>query len=196
MAEEQVNALGEDARFELALAAAAQERRNRPRHLTILAGLLLVAALVGLWVTVSGMVSARTALSGAKRQAVEVEAMVARLAQLRAADNEQGPGGEPTGGSNVRTTLLNMAGEAGLEGDLPPPQDSTKNAGTNLIRRDYSYNDVRSVTIGPLVRWITSAVEAVPGLEVSRVTLKTGPQGWTMNITYSRVEQLTGSTGG
>lgn len=183
--------LSDDARFELSLIAGAHERRNRPKHLTYLAGAVLVIALGTFWMSHRSLANARRGLTAARSQSAEVAATIARLEALRA--QAQTTGAEaPEGPQSVRSAVQSAADQAGLKISTPG-QSSKQPMGEKYTVQQFSYRDIKTPTIAPLLKWIEQSLNAVPGLQVSGFALRATPTGWSATVTFDRIE--TGSAG-
>lgn len=180
----------EEARALAAAQASALERRNRPLHLPVIAGVLLGVALISLLVSWSGYSKAQRSLEFQRTRAGSIAVEVARLKQLRetAASNEGVAGlNEPM------TQLLPRITSAGVAVGLKDPvrlptnrTDAPTRDGARLRRLEY---DVADESLTNLLAWVERSLAEVPGLEVYRVVLRPEPQRWRLRITFSRWEK-------
>jgi hypothetical protein len=184
--------LSEEARFELAMGASARERRNRPRHLVYLAAILVLAGGVAAlaearsWSKAAG--GARAALA---RQA-EVASQVREFVELRAKSG--GVEKERTGFDKMVSTGERTAEAAGLNKPAKPLEPPTPDIRGNLVHRTWRYTKIKSAEAGPLLEWVRTMLEEMPGLRVSSIRLAPGEQGWTMDVTYAGVEPVGGGS--
>ena len=175
-------------RYQLARLATQAERRNRPRSRLVLAGVLLLAG--GVYATI-GFVSKRGGERAFDLASQQRQRMHLSLVEIRSL--EQVSDGGETQSLDPITAPISRLEEAATAAGLAsptPPQTRTDAAGPGFVRRLYPYSNVRADTALPLLNWIKRAQEAMPGLEVYSLNLRpTGQQGWTMGVTFARVEK-------
>jgi hypothetical protein len=185
--------ISEDARFELAMTAAARERRNRP--LWMVGGALVLALVTGA-AAITGFLAHRSARSQLERGLQDLAAVEHMAAQFRALDSvaaqaEQSQVGEPMAG--LRSRVEDLAKRAGFAvAPLPRNEDRTPPVNGVVIRR-YSYFEVREPSLSTILEWLRLATqdpaERVPGLEIESLTLKPVGNTWNMNLTLRRWER-------
>ena len=93
----QPSRLSEEEQIELAAAAARAERAARPRHLLVLAGLLLVAALIAMIVSSTRLTAARSSLKFQMQLADSMSEEVASLELLHGQRHDVGKGADRFG---------------------------------------------------------------------------------------------------
>jgi hypothetical protein len=184
--------LGEDARFELAAAAGARERRNRPVWLVGLAAVILGVVLI---IAVTGIVSRARAISSLERRLSDqaaVEAMVTKwnaLSELERQNPNQAIG-EPM--ENLRSTLEALATRAGFKTPPFTPRETTEPQKAVLVRR-YLYHQIKEPSLKVILEWLRLATQdpatRIPGLEVEALTLRPEKDTWSMTLTLRRWER-------
>jgi len=187
------NPAAEDARFALAAEGARAERRNRPRHLVLMAGLLLSIAIAFLMTSWSAAAAARERAASARSTAEDALLTAARLQRVMQAD---AGGGGPRASEPASLVLssVELAGtKAGLRNPVPPPPPPAtsrrQGLGTEQLRWTYAVNDE---SLPALLAWVEQAAADVPGLEVHALTLTPEPQNnrWGLKVTFARWERL------
>lgn len=183
--------LANDARFDLAMAAARAERANRPTYLLIGAAALLIVALAALLWSWQAKSAAESKLATEMALGQQFVDAAQRLRELEVTPKSGPSASEPI--PDMGSRMQAAAVRAGMAKDaasklLPiPSRDSTRSG--NAVRKKFQYNNVREATLEPLVSWLSSATEEVPGLKVYSLTLKPDATGWTMNVTFTRWER-------
>ena len=179
--------LGDEGRFELAMAASAQEKRNRPVALPALALAVLAAGLVfAVW-----SLSARNAAIGERLKAQGDEAAVTQMARdweelLRQEKDAPGLGlGERM--PNLLSRMETLAREAGLKATPANPQASPDQR-PGIVVTTYSYRAVKDTSLTALMEWVRRATE-IPGMEVTELKLKAEPTDWSADVTFRRWER-------
>lgn len=178
--------LSEDARYELAGAAAAAERRNRPTALLVAA--LLVLA-IGAGALVSSL-SARASAGRAMRLEQTREEQVVRLAaQFDSIERQRQDSGTDTFAPipDLLSRIETAARDAGLS-DRPPIPGQRSERSEDLTRRDYTYT-MRDASLDRLLRWVELSTQTVPGLQVSSIELRPEQRTWQVTVTFSRWER-------
>lgn len=181
--------LGEDARFELAMTASAQEKRNRPTGLLIGAVLILVAC----GVFASWSVLSRNGARHERKQAVADAAAVERLAkewQDLASQERDAP--QTQGGGRINDLLTRMerlATEAGLKDRPQNPQSGSQTTTSGIVVNEYTYRGVKDASLNALMQWVRQATTQIPGMEVTELILKPDATSWTMDVVFRRWER-------
>jgi type II secretory pathway component PulM len=188
----QPSRLTEEEQIELAASAARAERAARPRHLLVLAGLLLVAALIALIVSSTRLTAARSSLKFQMQLADSMSEEVASLEQLRAAAATASDAGNDEL-LTIRSKISQAATAAGIPNtqNLTPENDARANPqrpGVNSVQRLFKYT-VQCEELPPLLDWMNRAPTQVPGLEVYQVKLTPRPTDWQLQVTFSRWER-------
>lgn len=184
--------LSEEARFDLAMAAAAHERRNTPRHLVYLAAaVVLVGGIAALVEARAWSRAARETKAALARQA-EVAAEVQEYVELKAKSG--GVDKERATFDKMVSTGERTAEAAGL-GKIGKPREPDKpDVQGNLVKRTWAYSKIKSAQAGPLLEWVKTMLDEMPGLRVSSIKLSPGEQGWTMDVTYAGLETAGGGS--
>ncbi|MBL8962559.1 MAG: hypothetical protein KF787_11875 [Phycisphaeraceae bacterium] len=183
----------DERREQLAASAAMGERRNRPMHLLVLSSaLLLVSCVTMLW-SMSARNAARSALRSAQDEARTVKALVAEWKGLKA-DTSSSSGTRPNEPLTTFYSRIESAAErAGVRDKIPSaqPQSDTRDARTGAVQKKIRYQRVNDPDLGALVRWLESACQDVPGLQVYSVRIQpmTMQGMWQMDVTFSRWER-------
>lgn len=182
----------DDLRDRVGAAAARRSAQNRPRHLVILALLLLLVSAITLVLAYRSRQTAMEELDTERARARRVDEIVRELGELKArSSNGQPQFGQPL--ATVRSRIETAATRAGLRDPLPVPRTNTDtNVGgrTQVQRVRFTY-DVKDPSLDALLQWVTFSMEDVPDLDV--YSLKLNPmttQGvWSLNIVFSRWER-------
>ena len=180
--------LGDDARFELAMAAAGRERTNRPRALVMLAiAVLIVASVAAMWGLASRR-SARATLTRALADQAAVEAMNSDWNRLVAEEKDSGADRIGTRMPDLLTKLEGFATQAGLK-DKPNPPRQNPQTRSGVTVTEYYYTNVKDPSLKPLLEWLRLATAQIPGLEVYSLNLRPDPNNWSMTVTFRRWER-------
>jgi len=183
-------ALSDDDRSRHALTASRSARRSRPRHLVVLAALLVAVAAVVAWSSSRSLAKAERSVTYQRGVATQVVDASAKLAQLRQAGTIEGSG-ENDAIPQLRSRVAQAAADAGLANPnvLPSSERAElRRPGLNSIQGKFVY-DVRDQSLGALVRWVELATRDVPDLEVYSVKLLPEAQQWHLIVTFSRWER-------
>lgn len=175
-----------------ALLALTQERRRRPLWLVAVAAGLLVLALVFMAWGYFARASAARELRALSAQADEIVLLDHEITQLQ--QSLKGPGRadllEPL--ADTRTRIEQAWKDVFLPGTPALPRmTSAPVRGGELVRQNFSY-DVHDRSLEGLGRWIEASLAAVPGLEVSSLTLQPQPGEWRIQVVFSRLERSGG----
>ncbi|HYE63637.1 MAG TPA: hypothetical protein VD997_16720 [Phycisphaerales bacterium] len=182
----------EDARIEQAAAAARTARRNQPKGLLLLASVLLVGAIIYLTMGFLAQREAAGELRDAREQAQETVAYAARLRALKAA-----AASAPQANASVsflRTRIEQAGMEAGLTEAVRLPRETPENVQQSLgsRKRNFEYT-ISDPSMGALLSWMQRAVAAVPGLEISSVSITPEANKWRVRVIFSRWEKWEGA---
>lgn len=183
----------EERRERYASAAAVEIRRNRPRHLLVLAMVLLLVACITLMWSLSSRNAARDDLEQARRQAANIERLVGEWRALKAdgADAGKMKLNEPL--TTFYSKIETAATKAGVKELIPSPQPQgdSRDVRTGAVQKKIRYQRVLDADLGALVRWMEGACEDVPGLQVYalRVQPLTAQGLWQVDVTFSRWER-------
>lgn len=186
----------EEARLTAATAAARAERRNRPKHLLLLAlTLLMFSALLLGWSAL-----ARSRASKAYRnQRASAEAIVTQtdvLRRLMQESTDAAGASRPREGESIHNRLSRfqeLGAQAGLKNLTAPQAKGADRATANgWVQRWLTYN-VKDESLDSLMAWMRLAIEDIHGLEVKSVRLVPEANQWSLNVTFSRNERATGA---
>lgn len=186
----------EDRRHEVVAMAARTERANQPRHLLVIAALLVVAAVVYLLVGWRAQASAMASLREEQKSAQTVQAALGTLRALQAAGNNAGPKANES--SDTILSRIQKAGtDAGLKNPVPLPapgagRPTRTNSNKDVAKATWRYT-IQDPSLGALWEFLRHATEAVGGLEVYSVSLKPVGQQWEMTVEFCRWERVEGS---
>jgi hypothetical protein len=182
----------EDARVEQAAAAARTARQNQPKGLLAMASLLLLAALIYVAMSVVAQQAASDRLKGARSEAEEAVQLAGKLKALKVAASAN-----PTTTATVSSlrTRIEQAGlEAGLSKNVPLPQERKDTVQVSLgSRKTHFEYTVADPSLPALLTWMQKAVAAVPGLEITSVSVVPEANNWRLRVIFSRWEKVEGT---
>lgn len=189
MAAENTPRMDDDARFELAMAAAARERRNRPRALLLGSGLLLAAAGTA---AVLGLSARGTAQSFYRLQQIDAAQVERMVAEYRDLSGRQDVGPEMGPMPYIFSDLSALAQQAGLQQSIRPPTTFDNTMSGSLKSVEYRYVNVQDPSLEAILRWLLLAEQQIQGLEVYEIpSLKPLPNGnWQIDVTLRRWERI------
>lgn len=186
-----VTPLDNDARFDLSMAAAARERANRPRLLVIVAGVVLVGALIVFAIGANSRAAAARDLRAEYARSQQIQTLITRLTNLRERSTSGAVGANDP--MPVFATLQRVYTQAGMPRTLSAPvgEPITQHPDRerNLLIKGYDFRNITSPELAPIMRWLELAHQEIPGLEVTKIDLRAGPGGWTLTVSFSRVER-------
>lgn len=178
--------LSDDARYALSAEADAIGRANKPQHLLVIAGIVfvVVSGIAG-WAW-NQRASAERALEQAERKRDKIGAMVAQLEllEVESLTRPEDEAGRPI--SDLFSRIESMAQRAGLESRIQIPTVRNESNG-DAVRRRYPYR-LSDPSLGNLLSWVAMVEQEIPGMQVYRLSLDPTRNGWTINVTFSRVE--------
>ncbi|MCC6286142.1 MAG: hypothetical protein IT439_12725 [Phycisphaerales bacterium] len=178
-------ALSEDDRDLMARLAATAERRNRPAHLCVIAGAVMVIAFVAL---VFGVMKYRGASERARRERanlVTLQEIGAEIDALKARENQQTDPLAPLTG--LQTKLETFAVELGLAKPGLPRETRDRSTIPKTQRVKLAYQ-VHHATPGPVFSWMERAVRETPGLEIFELKVSPRTNDWQFDVTFARWE--------
>jgi hypothetical protein len=179
--------LSDEARFELAAAAAGRARRNRPTALLVFAGLALVVSLVGAAWGFSARATARAAFTREQHDNAEVQQLTAEWARLDKAEHEAGDTGVGKPLSDLYSRIQTMARNAGMkETTMTPRTPTNETRPGGLTVTTYPYADIKDPELKALMQWMANATSDIPGLELYEVKLSPDANNWTLGVTFRR----------
>jgi hypothetical protein len=179
--------LSEESRFELTLAAAAKERRNRPVAALVLAGLVLAGAAVFAMYAVGVRAGARSELRRALADQAESEVRAAEWVRMS-------QGGDQTprvgGRSEFRVSRMEeLATRAEMKNRPNAPASPEDKSRPGIVLHRHVYTGVQDPSLAALVEWVRLATEEIAGLEVESLKVRPEPVGWRMDVTFRRWER-------
>ncbi len=181
--------LNDDERYEIALVAAASERRNRPKNLILIPLALFIIASLVLAYALYSVESGKLRLEDNQFRYDRLVQGVVQIKELEAAGaQEDGPDGlAPI--SDFLSRVEGYARDAGLESKLSIPVPR-RDRSRGLVRVRHVYTKITDPSLEHLLRWVELTQEKIPGLFVLSLTLKpAGNRGWSMDITFARWER-------
>lgn len=183
--------LSDDARFELAMTAAARERRNRPRLLLVIALGLLGAAFLTALAALFARSRAESELRSAQANTTVVEGWVREYRDLQGRQDTNADLFSPEPLLMTRLEELALTPEVGMQQAPQQPRTTQPNTVGPLVEYNYLYPSVRDPSLGSLLRWLAAAEREIPGLEIYNLnSLKPDPSGdWIMSVTFRRWER-------
>ena len=196
--------VGEDqARQELAMAAATAERSNRPKGLLAIAALLLVGAIIYAGTGVAARAATLRNVEAARKEAGDVLAITARVQGLRDKQSSRGLVADP----RVGKAIEELAAAAGVRADalgkalVVPESEATGLAVPGVAQKKYTAR-VTGQDPKALMEWLVNVQLSTDtrGVEISQITLRPdavggagggvggGTGGWSMDIEFVRWE--------
>lgn len=185
----------EETRLEASTAAGRAERRNRPKHLLLLAFALLVFAAGLLGWSVLARARAAATLREERALAEKVRDITAQFNELKT-DSEQSSTSRPKFGESIfnrPSRFQELAASAGLKNTGFVPQRKTADPAVNGVQRRRLEFELKDESLDALLNWMKMAVEDIPGLEVFSVRLRPEANQWALNVEFSRWERTTGT---
>lgn len=187
--------LSDDDRYQLAARAEAGTRANRPTHLVLLAGVVLIASVLG---AAYGYRADRTAAKQLERTSTElalIKDRSERLATLVAETSD--PNATDLNGPipEIFSRLGNLAREAGLE-TIPAVPQTDNESFANARRVNYKYENgrgrvpIRDPSLEKMLTWVSLVTERIPGMHVRHISLTPQANSWMMEVTFARFERL------
>lgn len=189
----------DQARIELAMAASATERANRPRGLVIIAGLLLVAALIYSLMGLSARSATHSRVESARSQTREVLKVVGRIKALQNQQATRGLMPDP----RVAKSIEELAAAAGVKADasgkplIVPETEVTGMAVPGIAQKKYAAR-VSGQEPKALLQWLVGVQSSgdTRGVEIFQLTLQpdgagsmgAASTGWTMIVEFVRWE--------
>jgi hypothetical protein len=189
--------MGEDARFELSLAAMSHERRSRPRGILVIAVVALVGAIVFAGLGVSARSAARAEARRAIGDVAAVQMMAEELGRLDAAERD--PGG--SGGVRINnpnplllTRMEELARQAGLQTPRQPTErrpSSDQRPGIRVTHYHYGENpnQITHSSLEAMLEWLRLATGEELGMEIMGLNLKPDGNNWKLSVTFRRWER-------
>jgi hypothetical protein len=196
--------IGDEARLELAMAAANAERSNRPRHLVLAAAVALLISLVYLFVAMGSRASAASKLEHARIEIVNLEKVVGDVL----ATTQVGSSDRYAPNSRVIPYLEKFASHVGLPPVEVKPGTENTAGPEGFIQRAYRAV-VTEQDPALLLQWVERVSHGEPlpendkdpppppavGLDISSIKLtpgRTNEDGkvlWSLDINFKRWER-------
>lgn len=181
--------LGEDARFDLSLGAAARERRNRPIAIVALAAGFVLATLVFALYSVSARASSRRDLIRALDDQSHTEVLVDEWKKLVRAEADLPRGGAGQPGEFKISKMEDLSVRALMKSKPNTPRTLEDKTHLGVVISRYYYTEVRDPLLGTMLEWVRLGCAEISGLEVEGITLHPEPAGWRMDVTFRRWER-------
>lgn len=189
LAPAELAASSSDALDQLALTAARTQRRNQPRALVVLGVLAVLGALTYASMGWRARSDARDRL--ATTQEFDTKVRTA-LAKLKALQDASGAGGataasEKQTGEHALSTIIELAGEAGLASPLgaTTPNTSDASRAQGWSQTTYVYT-VKDPSIDAVLRWMELVLERIPGMGINKLTVRPEPTVWSVTVEFAR----------
>lgn len=181
--------MSEDERYEQAMAAAASERRNRPRHLLLIPlGLFCLAGLV-LAIAIFSHETARIRLENQTQQYERLVSGVVELREFEARDESGNTREQFAPIPDLLSRMESYASQARL-GETPKVPQQRKDRTQGAVRQRYVYTNVTDRSLEAMLDWLRLSQDNVPGLFVYSITLRpVASRGWSMDVTFARWER-------
>lgn len=170
--------------------AARTERTNRPTSLVYLSGLVLVISLCVLAYFAFARMSASSALKTEADRANRIDKLIARLKDFDRVNEERREELRPI--PTMQTQIADAAVAAQLKTKLAPAQAAQVKGPGDLMRRTWRYNDLHEESLEHTFDWIARSLRAIPGLELTGLTLRPDATYWRVDVVFGRWER-TGS---
>lgn len=177
--------LSEEDRYELAAAANAAERSNRPLALLVFAIVLVGASFLFMLFSMGSRAAASTDVANQRLRLSEVQRYAAQIESLRARADEGGPGAGATPIPNILSSFRQYGLEAGIDPGLP---DESREVQPGMQRLEYAF-DIKSPDLAPALRFIRLAQDRIPGLETRQIRVRPLANDWHVEVTFSRWER-------
>ncbi|MDX2130861.1 MAG: hypothetical protein SFY69_02265 [Planctomycetota bacterium] len=179
----------EERRLLLASVAARAERSNQPRHVVLLAGLVLAGAVLALVLGWSSFAAARSKLRTQQDTAGRVVETAARLQALRSAGPDTSSPRASDAGQQVLGLIERAGREAGLRDRVVAPRTrESSSPGSSAVRYEWTY-DVRDPSLDAILNWIARVREQAPSLEVFSFKVRPEQQVWFVTVRFTRWER-------
>lgn len=176
-------ALTDDDRFDLQFAASATERRNQPRALVLIAGVVLTTTLLAV---VLGNGALSKAESSIRRESAR-EAELKRLITQLESDDESTQTLVYPPDPRAKLKIKEATQNAGIANVTSEPTSTPRPLPDGIEHIDYAYRGLASHSIESLFLAVKASLGAVEGLHVKEIKLTPSDKGWTMDITYTRM---------
>ena len=209
--------IADSRRLELTMAASSTERTNRPKFLLVLAGVVLIGALIYALTGVSARLSASQRIEEANSSTRRVMSLVERVKATTASPLEANLAPDPRLGAKLEQAASAIG--LTLVGDISTVVTSSAGSGAGLQQREFNAR-VENADPAQILAWLAAAQDQkqFPGLHVYNINLvpggKTptatppGPRpgspptaqpvdpneprysgGWSMNVKFIRFER-------
>ena len=172
---------------EVQMHAASVARRNRPTLLVMIAGVLLVGALIFATVTTASARSAMAELETLAQDQAAVADIADEIRRLREHSSDRQDDGRYS-----RELQLSKLEAINQRVSLPSPprlqeQRPTRPLDSPIEKRrvDVTIDDAPLETA---LEWINEAQRAIPDLFISAIELRPRPNGWTVRVQVARWE--------
>ncbi|MEM1186015.1 MAG: hypothetical protein AAGI53_13575 [Planctomycetota bacterium] len=177
-----ITPLSIDERDEIATAATAAERSNRPASLVVLAGLVFVIACAIVVVLATRQASARSEVD---RLTGEIEQLRELVIELEVAKSDQPtlPESEP-----ILARIETIATEVGIEEQLSLNNTGKTDIAPGIVVARGSYN-LNHDDLGEVMEWLRRVTTEIEGVEATRTSFTPRRNDWKIEVTFERYEQ-------
>lgn len=176
----------EEAKFEMAAAAARTERQNRPSHLKAIAWALVIVATGALGLSTAKWFGADAELKKQEQTATRMLRYAARIKQLEEAA-KSGTAKVTRTNVEIRAGMQRAAEEAGL-GTPSLPTEAPKERRYQAVKSRWTYNNVKTDSPENILKWCDLAVKRVPLLEVYSISIRPEATQWSASVVFQRWE--------
>lgn len=177
--------MSDEDRYELAAAANAAERSNRPLAFLVFSLVFVGASAIFLLVSVGAQASANTSVVNERSRLAKVQQYAQQIESLQARSAESGAGAGAAPIIDILQRFRQYANEAGIDPGLPNESRETR---PNMQRREFAY-DIKSPRLTPALQFIRIALDRIPGLEVRQIRVRPLANDWHVEVTFSRWER-------
>ncbi|MGH7242164.1 MAG: hypothetical protein ACREJD_01960 [Phycisphaerales bacterium] len=170
--------------------ASRAERANRPTSLIYLSGAILALAVFLLGYFLLARVAASSSLRAEAERSARIDKLVARLKEFDRVNEERREELRPL--PTMQTQIADAAVSAQLKTKLSPATPGQAKGPGDLTRRTWRYSDLHEESIEKVFDWISRSLRAIPGLELTGLTLRPEATSWRVDVVFGRWERTGG----
>jgi len=170
--------------------ASRAERANRPTSLIYLSGGILALALFMLLYFLSARMSASSELRFESDRSARIDKLVARLKEFDRVNEERREELRPL--PTMQTQIADAAASAQLKTKVSTAQQGQAKGPGDLTRRTWKYSDLHEESLEKVFDWISKSLRAIPGLELTGLTLRPEAASWRVDVVFGRWERTGG----